>query len=444
MTRAYTGENITLLKLARAGEITDEMRAVAQKENQTPEMIRDELAAGRLVIPANIYHSKLEPAGIGDCCTVKINANIGNSPLHSDEGCELAKLDACLKYGADAVMDLSTGEGINRIRQLILDNSPIPIGTVPLYQAMEMVDKTQDLSLELMLEVIEEQAKQGVDFMTIHCGLLKEHLQFTKTRTTGIVSRGGSLIGEWMTYHDKENMLYEHFDQILDIVERYDVCLSLGDGLRPGCLADATDEAQLAELNVLGELVRKCWARDVQVMVEGPGHVPLNEVEENIRLQREICDGAPFYVLGPIVTDVAPGYDHITSAIGAAVAGMHGASFLCYVTPKEHLGLPELEDVRQGIIAYRIAAHSADIARGRPGARDWDDKMAAARYAFDWPQQFALSMDPDMAKSMREETLSTSEHGDSTYCTMCGPKFCAMNINRRIARNEKKQSKEAE
>jgi len=436
MPRSYTGENITLLRLARQGEITEEMQLVAKKENISAEKVRDEIAAGKMVIPANINHTKLDPIGIGIECTVKINANIGNSPLESDEHCELVKLDACLKYGADAVMDLSTGENINGIRKAMLKASPIPLGTVPLYQAMEIVDKVEDLTTELMLDVITQQAEQGVDFMTIHCGLLKEHLPLTKKRITGIVSRGGSLMAEWMTYWDKQNMLYENFDKVLDIAEKYDVTLSLGDGLRPGCLADASDEAQFAELDALAELVQKCWDRDVQVMVEGPGHVPLNDVERNIKRQQEVCKGAPFYVLGPIVTDVAPGYDHITSAIGAAVAGMHGASFLCYVTPKEHLGLPELEDVRNGIIAYKISAHSADIAKGHPGARDWDDKLARARYAFDWPTQFELSMDPDRAKSMREETLSTSEHGKSSFCTMCGPKFCAMNINQRIAKNE--------
>lgn len=440
MPRTYTGKNITLLNLARQGEITEEMRLVAKKENISPEKVRDEIAGGKMVIPANINHHKLDPIGIGIECTVKINANIGNSPLESDQHCELAKLDACLKYGADAVMDLSTGDNINGIRKALLDASPIPLGTVPLYQAMEIVDKVEDLTTELMLDVIEQQAEQGVDFMTIHCGLLKEHIPLTKKRITGIVSRGGSLMAEWMTYWDKQNMLYENFDKVLDIAEKYDVTLSLGDGLRPGCLADASDEAQFSELNVLGELVQKCWERDVQVMVEGPGHVPLNDVERNIKLQQDVCKGAPFYVLGPIVTDVAPGYDHITSSIGAAVAGMHGASFLCYVTPKEHLGLPELEDVRNGIIAYRIAAHSADVAKKHPKARDWDDSLSRARYAFDWPKQFELAMDPDRAKSYREKTLSTKEHGNSSYCTMCGPKFCAMNITQRIARNEAKHA----
>jgi phosphomethylpyrimidine synthase len=293
-----------------------------------------------------------------------------------------------------------------------------------------------------MLDVIRQQAEQGVDFMTIHCGLLKEHLPMADQRVTGIVSRGGSLMAEWMTYYDRQNMLYENFGKVLEIASQYDVTLSLGDGLRPGCLADATDRAQIAELTVLGELVRACWDADVQVMVEGPGHVPLHEVERNVRIQQEICQGAPFYVLGPLVTDVAPGYDHITSAIGAAVAGWHGASFLCYVTPKEHLGLPELEDVRNGIIAYRIAAHAADIARKRPGARDWDDKLAHARFAFDWEKQFELSMDPERAREYRAQSLTSKDAGDGTFCTMCGPKFCAMNITQRIKRNKKKHEAE--
>ncbi len=436
MTRSYTGENLTLLRLARAGEITEEMAAVARSEGLEPETVRDELAAGRLVIPANIHHENLKPVGIGTACKVKINANIGNSSLGSDPECELAKLKACIHYGADAVMDLSTGTDIDRIRVAIIDHSPLPVGTVPLYQAAEIVEDTKDLTAEMLLKVIEEQARQGVDFMTIHCGLVREHLPLVKGRTTGIVSRGGAITAAWMEHHGRQNPLYEHFDAILDIAGRYDVTLSLGDGLRPGSLADATDPAQLAELNTLGELTRRCREANVQVMVEGPGHVPMQDIEQNVKMQQDICHGAPFYVLGPIVTDVAPGYDHITSAIGAAMAGWYGASFLCYVTPKEHLGLPELEDVRQGIVAYRIAAHAADVARNRPGARDWDDRMSAARYAFDWPEQFRLSMDPDRAKEYREQSLSTHEHGKSPYCSMCGPKFCAMRITKGIGEDE--------
>ena len=436
MARRYTGENCTLLKLARRGEITPEMLAVAEGEGLEAETVREEAAAGRLVIPANVNHGELRPIGIGTACRVKVNANIGNSSIRSDEQGELAKLNACIKFGADTVVDLSTGAGIDLIREAIIEHSPLPVGTVPLYQAAEKVSDTLDLSPELMLDVIEEQARQGVDFMTVHCGLLREHLPLVGKRTTGIVSRGGSIIAWWMKHHGRQNPLYTHFDDILDIAGKYDVTLSLGDGLRPGCLADATDEAQLAELKVLGELVRRSWAADVQVMVEGPGHVPMNDVERNVRLEQEICRNAPFYVLGPIVTDVAPGYDHISSAIGAAMAGWHGASFLCYVTPKEHLGLPDLSDVRRGIIAYRIAAHSADVARGRPGARDWDDELSRARFAFDWPRQFELAMDPELAREYREESLSASEHDHSPFCSMCGPEFCAMRITRRIVGKE--------
>ncbi|RJO65773.1 MAG: phosphomethylpyrimidine synthase ThiC [Myxococcales bacterium] len=434
MSRRYTGQNVTLLRLARQGEITEAMRIVADAEGLSAETVRDELAAGRLVIPANVFHQHLKPIGIGDACRVKINANIGNSAMESDTPCEMAKLEACIRFGADAVMDLSTGANIDGIRRAIVDQSPLPVGVVPLYQAMEKVENTAALNADLLLSVIEEQAKDGVDFMTVHCGLLLEHLPLIKTRTTGVVSRGGSLIAEWMAIHKRQNPLYERFDDVLDIAARYDVTLSLGDGLRPGSLADATDAAQLAELNALGELVRRSWAADVQVMVEGPGHVPLHEIERNVVLQREICQGAPFYVLGPLVTDVAPGYDHITSAIGAAVAGWRGASFLCYVTPKEHLGLPDLEDVRQGIIAYRIAAHAADLARGRQGARDWDDAMSRARYAFDWEKQYALAMDGERAREMREASLKESGETGAHYCSMCGPKFCAMRIAKRIGR----------
>ncbi len=432
MPRTYTGKNVTLLTLARQGIISEEMRQVAEKENLSPQMVMEEIAIGRLTIPANINHKSLKPIGIGSACTVKINANIGNSSLCSDETCELEKLDITVRYGADTVMDLSTGADINKIRAAIIDQSPIPVGTVPLYQAMEIVEKVTDLTPEMFLEVIEDQASHGVDFMTIHCGLLLKHIALTKKRLTGIVSRGGSLLAEWMAFHKKENFCYTHFDQILEIAGRYDVTLSLGDGLRPGCLADATDEAQIAELNVLGGLVQRCWDAGVQVIVEGPGHVPMHQIEQNIRMQQEICQNAPFYVLGPIVTDVAPGYDHITSSIGAAMAAWYGASFLCYVTPKEHLGLPGPEDVRQGIMAYRIAAHAADVARQRPGARDWDDKLSAARYKFDWAKQFELAMDPERARDLREESLNFQEHGTSQFCSMCGPKFCAMNITRRL------------
>ncbi len=437
MTRSYTGKPITLMHLARQGEITDEMRRVAERERHDPEFIREKIATGKLVIPANVNHTNLDPIGIGIDCDVKINANIGNSALDSDIDNELAKLKNCLTYGADTVMDLSTGGDISKIRLALLKASPIPLGTVPVYQAMAEIGGISELSADLLLDVIEKQAKEGVDYMTIHVGLLKEHLPMVKSRLTGIVSRGGSLMAEYMARFEKQNPLYERFDDVLDIAARYDVTLSLGDGLRPGCLHDATDEAQLAELKTLGELARRAWAKDVQVMIEGPGHVPFDQIERNVALQQEWCDGAPFYVLGPIVTDIAPGYDHITSTIGATLAAVKGASYLCYVTPKEHLGLPNTEDVREGIIAYKIAAHAADVAKGRPGARDRDDEMARARFAFDWAKQFNLALDPDRARSMYEScSPAGDEHHKAHYCSMCGPKFCAMRISRAVKPDE--------
>jgi len=359
---------------------------------------------------------------------VKINANIGNSAVTSNIDEERKKLHMAVHYGSDTVMDLSTGGAIPEIRKAIIAASPVPVGTVPIYEAVTRVRRVEDLTPELLLQVIEEQAEQGVDYMTIHAGILLEYVPLVKDRITGIVSRGGSLIAQWMAAHRAQNPLYDHFDEISDILRAHDVSYSLGDSLRPGCLADASDEAQLAELKTLGELTKQAWAKGVQVMIEGPGHVPMDQLEANVRLQQRYCHEAPFYTLGPLVTDVAPGYDHITSAIGAAMVGWYGASLLCYVTPKEHLGLPNEEDVRAGVIAYKIAAHAADVARGRRGARSRDDALSRARFAFDWEQQFALSLDPETARRMHDETLPDGFYKDAKFCSMCGPKFCSMRI----------------
>jgi phosphomethylpyrimidine synthase len=414
---------------ARQGIITDEMQFVAAREQLSPTLVRAEIARGRMIIPANIRHPELEPMCIGIASKCKVNANIGNSAVTSSIDDEVEKLKLSIKYGADTVMDLSTGSRIHEIREAMLRASSVPIGTVPIYEAIENVKQPLDLGWQDFLDVIERQAKQGVDYMTLHAGVLWEFVPLTKDRITGIVSRGGSLMAQWMMYHGKQNPLYTHFDDVLDICARYDVTISLGDGLRPGCLADATDEAQLAELKVLGQLTKRAWARDVQVMIEGPGHVPLHQIEQNVKLQMEWCHEAPFYVLGPLVTDIAPGYDHITSAIGAAMAGWHGTAMLCYVTPKEHLGLPDAEDVRNGLIAYKIAAHAADVARGRKGARDRDDQLSRARFAFDWNQQFALSLDPERAREYHDETLDHEHFKTAKFCSMCGPKFCSMRIS---------------
>jgi phosphomethylpyrimidine synthase len=435
-------KNVTQIHLARQGLVTEEMARVAAREKLPPELIRDEVARGRMVIPANLNHPELDPIGIGIAATCKINANIGNSAVTSDARHELEKLGLCLKHGADTVMDLSTGGNIPGIREAIIRASPIPVGTVPIYECLVHVDDVPDLTPKILLDIIEKQAQQGVDYMTIHAGLLREHVPLAAKRVTGIVSRGGAMMAQWMLANKAENPLYTHFDAICEIFKRYDVTFSLGDGLRPGCLADASDGAQFGELKVLGELTRKAWAHDVQVMVEGPGHVPLDQIPMNMERERELCDEAPFYVLGPLVTDIAPGYDHITSAIGAAVAAQHGAAMLCYVTPKEHLGLPDLEDVRQGIIAYKIAAHAADIARHRPGARDRDDALSRARYAFDWKRQFELSLDPERAQSMHDETLSGEHFKTAEFCSMCGPKFCSMRIHTHLEEaQEKAESK---
>ncbi len=419
----------TQLQLARRGVVTEEMAHVATRERLEPELVRDEVARGRMVVPANVNHPELEPIAIGIAATCKINANIGNSAVTSDIREELEKLRVCLKYGADTVMDLSTGGDIPQIREAILRHSPLPVGTVPIYECLAHVKDVADLTPAMILEIIEAQAAQGVDYMTIHAGVLRDLVPLAAKRVTGIVSRGGALIAQWMLANGAENPLFTHFDAICDIFRKYDVTFSLGDGLRPGCLADASDEAQFGELRVLGDLTRRAWRQGVQVMVEGPGHVPLDQIPMNMERERELCDEAPFYVLGPLVTDIAPAYDHITSAIGAAVAAQHGAAMLCYVTPAEHLGLPDVDDVRQGIVAYKIAAHAADVARHRPGARDRDDELSRARYGFDWSRQFELSLDPDTARAKHDETLPHDAFKSAEFCSMCGPKFCSMKVH---------------
>jgi phosphomethylpyrimidine synthase len=429
------GRNVTQMHLARQGAVTEEMQFVARREKLDPELVRSEVARGRAIIPANVNHRNLEPMGIGVAFKCKINANIGNSSVTSDAAEELKKLHNAVHLGSDTVMDLSTGGDIPGIRKAIIEHSPVPIGTVPIYEAIARVRRPEDLSIGLMLEVIEEQAEQGVDYMTIHAGVLQEHVPLVRNRITGIVSRGGSLLAYWMSHHKKQNFLYENFEALCKIFKKHDVSFSLGDGLRPGCLADASDEAQFAELKVLGELTKIAWQHDVQVMIEGPGHIPMDKIKEQVDKEVEWCYEAPFYTLGPLVTDIAPGYDHITSAIGAAMIGWYGASMLCYVTPKEHLGLPNVEDVKQGVIAYKIAAHAADVARHRPGARDRDDALSYARFLFDWEKQFALSLDPETARRMHDETLPDDFYKDAKFCSMCGPKFCSMNITQNTEAN---------
>ena len=424
----------TQMAAARNGEITDAMRVVARREGLDVETVRSEVARGRLIIPANVRHlaGRLEPMAIEKVASVKINANIGNSAVTSSIDEELEKLRLAVRYGADTVMDLSTGKDIDLVREAIIGASTVPIGTVPIYQAVLMGKELEELTANDLLDVVEHQAQQGVDYMTIHAGILLEHLPLVYGRVTGIVSRGGSLHAVWMMHHRKQNPLYERYDDLLEILRAYDVTISLGDSLRPGSVHDASDRAQFAELETLGELTKRAWARDVQVMVEGPGHIPMHQIEMNVRKQKEICLEAPFYTLGPLVTDIAPGYDHITSAIGAAMIGWYGADMLCYVTPKEHLGLPNAEDVRQGVIAYKIAAHSADIARGRAGARDRDDALSRARYAFDWNEQFRLALDPERAREYHDETLPAEYFKSAEFCAMCGPKFCSMHHSRTI------------
>src|SRR6202048_819427 len=425
---ANTDGNFSQMRYARQGVITEEMEYVARREKLSPELVRDEVGRGRMIIPANIHHPELEPMCIGVASLCKINSNIGNSAVSSNIEDELKKLHTSVRFGAYTVMDLSTGGNIHEIREAILRHSPVPIGTVPIYEAISRVKRIEDLNKNVMLEVIEEQAEQGVDYMTIHAGVLIQYLPLVSKRITGIVSRGGAILAQWMAHHHKQNFLYECFDDICKLFVKHDVSFSLGDGLRPGCIADASDEAQFAELKTLGELTKKAWEYDVRVMIEGPGHVPMDKIKEQVEKEMEWCHEAPFYTLGPLVIDIAPGYDHITSAIGAAMIGWHGASMLCYVTPKEHLGLPNPEDVKDGIIAYKIAAHAADVARHRPGAQDRDDALSYAPFLFDWNKQFELSPHPETARKMHDENLPDDFYKEAKFCSMCGPKFCSMNI----------------
>lgn len=432
LSRRTSNGNVTQMHFARAGELTEKMEYVAKREGLPVNLVRDELARGRMIIPANINHPELEPMGIGIATRCKVNANIGTSAVTSSLEEEVEKVRLCIKYGADTLMDLSTGRGIVRVREAVIRNSIIPVGTVPMYEILERAGGPEEISKNLILEVIEDQAKQGVDYMTIHAGIRLQHLPLVAGRITGIVSRGGAILAHWMMAHRQENPLYTWFDEICEIFTKYDVSFSLGDSLRPGCLHDASDAAQFAELETLGELTVRAWGHDVQVMVEGPGHVPMDQIDMNVKKQMEICHEAPFYVLGPLVVDISPGYDHISSAIGAALAGWSGAAMLCYVTPKEHLGLPDAEDVRAGIIAYKIAAHAADIARHRPGARDRDDQLSKARYDFDWNEQFRLSLDPERAQEYHDATLPQEHFKNAEFCSMCGPKFCSMAISRKV------------
>ncbi len=431
--------NLSQMHYARSGVITEEMTYVAAREGCEPEFVLNELAAGRAVLPGNINHTELEPMIIGRNFSVKINSNIGNSAVGSSVPEEVEKLQWSIRWGADTVMDLSTGADIHRTREAIIRNSPVPIGTVPLYQALEKVDgKAEDLTFELFKETIIEQAEQGVDYFTIHAGVLLRHVPLTAERVTGIVSRGGSIMAKWCLAHHEENFLYERFDELCEVMKRYDVAFSLGDGLRPGCIADANDAAQFAELEALGELTAKAWEHDVQVMIEGPGHVPMHKIKENMDRQLETCHEAPFYTLGPLTTDIAPGYDHITSAIGAAMIGSYGTAMLCYVTPKEHLGLPDRQDVKDGVIAYKIAAHAADLAKGHPGAQDRDDALSRARFEFRWEDQFNLSLDPETARKFHDATLPQDTAKTAHFCSMCGPRFCSMRITEEVRDYAKK------
>jgi phosphomethylpyrimidine synthase len=423
---------MTQMRVAREGHISPAMQRVADREGLEADLIRAEVARGRMVIPANVYHERLDPMAIGLKARVKINANIGSSPTTSGTDVEVEKLALAQRWGADTVMDLSTGKRIDETREAIIAAAEVPIGTVPIYQALERVDRIEDLSAEVLLETIDHQARQGVDYMTIHAGVLLGHLSLCRRRVTGIVSRGGGILARWMVEHERENPLFEAFDEILAICAAHDVTISLGDGLRPGSIADASDAAQFAELRTLGKLTERAWEQGVQVMVEGPGHVPLDQLERNVKKQQRLCHEAPFYTLGPLVTDIAPGYDHITSAIGAAVVGWHGTSMLCYVTPKEHLGLPDAEDVKQGLIAYRIAAHAADLARGNRRAAVWDRELSEARFDFDWDRQFELALDPETARRMHDETLADDYFKMAEFCSMCGPKYCPMHNFREV------------
>jgi phosphomethylpyrimidine synthase len=431
----------TQLQIARAGKITDEVKFVARAENFDAELVRTELAAGRLVIPANKLHIKtnLKPIGVGRLLSTKVNANIGTSSVRSSVEAELEKMQAALDVGADAVMDLSTGGNLDEIREQLLAHCPVPFGTVPIYQVIEGRN-VEDINAKIILDCLKKQAQQGVDFFTIHAGVLKEHLSLLENRVAGIVSRGGALLAKWMIYHNRQNPLYEMFDDLCDILAEYDVCFSLGDGLRPGCIADATDQAQIAELKTLGELTQGAQEKGCQVMVEGPGHVPFDQIQYNMEIQQQICHGAPFYVLGPLVTDIAPGYDHITSAIGGTAAAFYGASFLCYVTPREHLGLPNADDVRAGVIAAKIAAHAADIARGLKGASDRDRALSIARSNLDWKTHLAESLDPKTAERMHSEAckeMGREESFSADYCSMCGKAWCSVRINKEIRKSIK-------
>jgi phosphomethylpyrimidine synthase len=430
---AKPGANVTQMHYARRGEITPEMEFVAIRENVKPEFVRDEIARGRAVLTANINHPELEPQIIGRNFLVKINANIGNSAVASTIEEEVEKMTWATKWGADTVMDLSTGKNIHETREWILRNAAVPIGTVPIYQALEKVNgKAEELTWELYRDTLIEQAEQGVDYFTIHAGVLLRYVPLTAKRVTGIVSRGGSILAKWCLAHHQENFLYTHFEEICEIMKAYDVTFSLGDGLRPGCLADANDEAQFGELDTLGELTQIAWKHDVQTMIEGPGHVPMHLIKENMDRQLDVCKEAPFYTLGPLTTDIAPGYDHITSAIGAAMIGWYGTAMLCYVTPKEHLGLPDKQDVKDGVIAYKIAAHAADVAKGHPHARHWDDVLSKARFEFRWEDQFNLSLDPETARAFHDETLPADGAKVAHFCSMCGPHFCSMKITQEV------------
>ncbi len=431
---ARDGQHLTQMAYARRGEITEEMRYIALRESVPAELVRSEVASGKAIIPNNVKHPESEPMIIGTKFLVKVNANIGNSAVSSLISDEVDKLRWAIKWGADTIMDLSTGKQIHETREWVIRNSPVPVGTVPIYQALEKVKgKPEDLNIDVFLETLEEQAEQGVDYFTIHAGVLLRYVPLTRGRTTGIVSRGGSIMAKWCLHHHRENFLYTEFERICALMKKYDVAFSLGDGLRPGCIADANDAAQFAELETLGELTKIAWKHDVQTMIEGPGHVPLNKIKENVDKQVAICDGAPFYTLGPLVTDIAPGYDHITSAIGAAMIGWFGTAMLCYVTPKEHLGLPNKEDVRDGVVAYKIAAHAADLAKGHPGAQSRDDALSKARFEFRWEDQFNLSLDPDKAREFHDETLPAPAAKGAHFCSMCGPQFCSMKITQDLA-----------
>jgi phosphomethylpyrimidine synthase len=443
--RAQPGKVVTQMHYARRGEITPEMEFVGLREGVDPAFVRDEVARGRAIIPSNINHPESEPMIIGRKFLVKINANIGNSAVASSIDEEVEKMTWAIRWGADTVMDLSTGKNIHETREWILRNSPVPIGTVPIYQALEKVGgKAEDLTWDLYRDTLIEQAEQGVDYFTIHAGVLLRYVPLTAKRVTGIVSRGGSIMAKWCLAHHQESFLYTHFREICELMAAYDIAFSLGDGLRPGSTADANDEAQFAELDTLGELTKIAWEHDVQVMIEGPGHVPMHLIKENMDRQLEVCHEAPFYTLGPLTTDVAPGYDHITSAIGAAMIGWFGTAMLCYVTPKEHLGLPNRKDVKDGVIAYKIAAHAADIAKGHPRAREWDDAISKARFEFRWEDQFNLSLDPETAREFHDETLPAEGAKIAHFCSMCGPKFCSMKITQEVREYAAQQGVAAE